>query len=143
MFTKIILSAILKDMKENGGKEMEEENYTTAPMETETELVQDEANQYEEAEERKPKIDLTEEEAKTAAANVSQLIDVLDKYKSPEQKRRGKFDKIKEEIEELPEGHYKKKQLSYRLLELSKKISPKVFWNSKEKGTYKKPKAEK
>ena len=139
MFTEIILSVILNLYKKNGGnKNMEEEKYTTAPMDTEVEVSLDEADQYEEAQKEKPKVDLTEEEAKVAAENVSKLIDVLDRYKSIDQRRKEKFDKIKEELDELPEGHYKKKQLSFKLLELSKKISPKVFWDSKTKGTYRK-----
>lgn len=117
---------------------MEEEKYTTAPMDTEIEVSLDKADQYEEAQKEKPKVDLTEEEAKVAAENVSKLIDVLDRYKPISQRRKEKFDKIKKELDELPEGHYKKKQLSFKLLELSKKISPKVFWDSKTKGTYKK-----
>jgi len=125
--------------KKNGGnKNMEEEKYTTAPMDTEVEVSLDEADQYEEAQKEKPKVDLTEEEAKVAAENVSKLIDVLDRYKPINQRRKEKFDKIKKELDELPEGHYKKKQLSFKLLELSKKISPKVFWDSKTKGTYRK-----
>lgn len=139
MFTEIILSVILNLYKKNGGnKNMEEEKYTTAPMDTEIETSLDEADQYEEAQEKKPKVDLTEEEAKVASENVSKLIDVLDRYKSIDQRRKEKFDKIKKELDELPEGHYKKKQLSFKLLELSKKISPKVFWDSKTKGTYRK-----
>ena len=139
MFTKIILSVILNLYKKNGGnKNMEEEKYTTAPMDTEIEVSLDEADQYEEAQKEKPKVDLTEEEAKVAAENVSKLIDVLDRYKPISQRRKEKFDKIKKELDELPEGHYKKKQLSFKLLELSKKISPKVFWDSKTKGTYRK-----
>lgn len=139
MFTEIILSVILNLYKKNGGnKNMEEEKYTTAPMDTEIEVSLDEADQYEEAQKEKPKVDLTEEEAKVAAENVSKLIDVLDRYKPINQRRKEKFDKIKKELDELPEGHYKKKQLSFKLLELSKKISPKVFWDSKTKGTYRK-----
>ena len=139
MFTEIILSVILNLYKKNGGNiNMEEEKYTTAPMDTEIEVSLDEADQYEEAQKEKPKVDLTEEEAKVAAENVSKLIDVLDRYKPINQRRKEKFDKIKKELDELPEGHYKKKQLSFKLLELSKKISPKVFWDSKTKGTYRK-----
>lgn len=139
MFTEIILSVILNLYKKNGGnKNMEEEKYTTAPMDTEVEVSLDEADQYEEAQKEKPKVDLTEEEAKVAAENVSKLIDVLDRYKPISQRRKEKFDKMKKELDELPEGHYKKKQLSFKLLELSKKISPKVFWDSKTKGTYRK-----
>ena len=139
MFTEIILSVILNLYKKNGGnKNMEEEKYTTAPMDTEAEVSLDKAEQYEEAQKEKPKVDLTEEEAKVAAENVSKLIDVLDRYKPISQRRKEKFDKIKKELDELPEGHYKKKQLSFKLLELSKKISPKVFWDSKTKGTYRK-----
>jgi hypothetical protein len=139
MFTEIILSVILNLYKKNGGnRNMEEEKYTTAPMDTEIEVSLDEADQYEEAQKEKPKVDLTEEEAKVAAENVSKLIDVLDRYKPINQRRKEKFDKIKKELDELPEGHYKKKQLSFKLLELSKKISPKVFWDSKTKGTYRK-----
>jgi hypothetical protein len=139
MFTEIILSVILNLYKKNGGnRNMEEEKYTTAPMDTEAEVSLDKADQYEEAQKEKPKVDLTEEEAKVAAENVSKLIDVLDRYKPISQRRKEKFDKIKKELDELPEGHYKKKQLSFKLLELSKKISPKVFWDSKTKGTYRK-----
>ena len=139
MFTEIILSVILNLYKKNGGnRNMEEEKYTTAPMDTEVEVSLDKADQYEEAQKEKPKVDLTEEEAKIAAENVSKLIDVLDRYKPINQRRKEKFDKIKKELDELPEGHYKKKQLSFKLLELSKKISPKVFWDSKTKGTYRK-----
>lgn len=139
MFTEIILSVILNLYKKNGGnRNMEEEKYTTAPMDTEIEVSLDKADQYEEAQKEKPKVDLTEEEAKIAAENVSKLIDVLDRYKPINQRRKEKFDKIKKELDELPEGHYKKKQLSFKLLELSKKISPKVFWDSKTKGTYRK-----
>lgn len=117
---------------------MEEEKYTTAPMDTEIEISLDEANQYEEAEERKPKTDLTEEEAKMAAENVKEVIQVLDYYKKLENQRQAKFDKMKEEAESLPEGHYKKKQLATKMLELAKKMKPKMIWNSKEKGTYRK-----
>src|SRR5574344_1361843 len=135
MFTEIILSVILNLYKKNGGnRNMEEEKYTTAPMDTEIEVSLDKADQYEEAQKEKPKVDLTEEEAKVAAENVSKLIDVLDRYKPINQRRKEKFDKIKKELDELPAGHYKKKQLSFKLLELSKKISPKVFWDSKTKG---------
>lgn len=74
---------------------MEEEKYTTAPMDTEVEISLDEADQYEEAQKEKPKVDLTEEEAKVAAENVSKLIDVLDRYKPISQRRKEKFDKIK------------------------------------------------
>lgn len=122
MFTEIILSVILNLYKKNGGnRNMEEEKYTTAPMDTEIEVSLDKADQYEEAQKEKPKVDLTEEEAKVAAENVSKLIDVLDRYKPINQRRKEKFDKIKKELDELPEGHYKKKQLSFKLLELSKK----------------------
>ena len=67
---------------------MEEEKYTTAPMDTEVEVSLDEADQYEEAQKEKPKVDLTEEEAKVAAENVSKLIDVLDRYKPISQRRK-------------------------------------------------------
>ena len=87
---------------------MEEEKYTTAPMDTEDEVSLDKADQYEEAQKEKPKVDLTEEEAKVAAENVSKLIDVLDRYKPISQKRKEKFAKIKEDLDKLPEGHYKK-----------------------------------
>lgn len=115
-------------------------------MENEAEvIVPNEANQLEEAvvEKEEPKLELTEEEAKIAAENVGQILGVLNKYKSLQERRKEKFEKMKKEQEELPEGHYKKKQLAYKMLELSKKISPKVFWNSSEKGTYRKPKKEK
>ena len=36
---------------------MEEEKYTTAPMDTEIEVSLDEADQYEEAQKEKPKVD--------------------------------------------------------------------------------------
>lgn len=115
-----------------------EENYNTVSKDIEAEVVQDEVDQSEKTQKEKPKVDLTEEEAKVAAENVSKLIDALDRYKTIDQRRREKFDKMKKELDELPEGHYKKKQLSFKLLELSKKISPKIFWDSKTKGTYRK-----
>lgn len=74
---------------------MEEEKHTTTPMDTEAEVSLDKADQYEEAQKEKPKVDLTEEEAKVAAENVSKLIDVLDRYKPISQRRKEKFDKIK------------------------------------------------
>ena len=115
-----------------------EESYNTAPMETEVEVVHDEADQFEEAEIKEPKTELTEEEAKIAAKNVGKLIDVLGKYKSLQERRKEKFETLKAEAESLPDGHYKKKQIAYKMLELSKLINPNVFWNSSEKGTYKK-----
>lgn len=115
-----------------------EESYNTAPIETEVEVVHDEADQFEEAEIKEPKTELTEEEAKIAAENVSKLMGVLNKYKSLQERRKDKFEKLKAEAEKLPDGHYKKKQIAYKMLELSKLINPNVFWNSSEKGTYKK-----
>ena len=40
---------------------MEEEKYTTASMDTEVEVSLDEADQYEEAQDKKPQTELTEE----------------------------------------------------------------------------------
>ena len=122
---------------------MEEEKYTTASMDTEVEVSLDEADQYEEAQDKKPQTELTEEEAKVAAENVGKFIELLDMYKSPTEKRKEKFEKLKEDEKELPEGCYKKKQIAFKMLELSKKINPRVFWDSKTKGTYKKNKQEK
>lgn len=85
-----------------------------------------------------PKTELTEEEAKVAAENVGKILEVLDRYKSLDQRRREKFERLKLEAESLPDGHYKKRQLAYKMLELSKKINPNVVWDSKEKGTYRK-----
>ena len=45
-------------------------------------VVQDEAEQFEEAQQKKPKVELTEEEAKTAAENVTRLLGVLKRYQS-------------------------------------------------------------
>lgn len=101
-------------------------------------VVQDEAEQFEEAQQEKPNLELTEEEAKIAAKNVGKLIDVLGKYKPLQERRKEKFETLKAEAESLPDGHYKKKQIAYKMLELSKLINPNVFWNSSEKGTYKK-----
>ena len=61
---------------------MEEEKHTTTPMDTEAEVSLDKADQYEEAQKEKPKVDLTEEEAKVAAENVSKLIDVSNLFNS-------------------------------------------------------------
>lgn len=101
-------------------------------------VVQDETEQFEEAQQEKPNLELTEEEAKIAAKNVGKLIDVLGKYKPLQERRKEKFETLKAEAESLPDGHYKKKQIAYKMLELSKLINPNVFWNSSEKGTYKK-----
>lgn len=106
-------------------------------------VVQDESNQFEESKVEDPKTELTEEEAKVAAENVTKLMGVLDKYKSLQERRKDKFEKLKAEAENLPDDSYKKKQIAYKMLELSKLINPNVFWNSSEKGTYrKKDKAE-
>lgn len=103
-------------------------------------VMQDEAEQFEEAQQEKPNLELTEEEAKIAAENVGKLIDVLGKYKPLQERRKEKFEKLKADADKLPDGHYKKKQIAYKMLELSKLINPNVFWNSSEKGTYRKSK---
>lgn len=89
----------------------------------------------EEVVEKKEKVELTEEEAKIAAENVSKIIDVLGQYKTLAERRRMRFDKMKEEFDSLPDEHYKKKQLAFKMLRLSKQMSPNVVWDS-SKGTY-------
>lgn len=89
----------------------------------------------EEVVEKKEKIELTEEEAKIAAENVGKIIDVLGQYKTLAERRRMRFDKMKEEYDSLPDESYKKKQLAFKMLRLSKQISPNVVWDS-SKGTY-------
>ena len=83
------------------------------------------------------KKELTEEEAKIAAENVSKLVKLIDKYKSLRERKKDKFEALKAEYEALPEGHYKKKQIAIKMLNLAKEINPNVIWDS-SKGTYKK-----
>ena len=103
---------------------MEEEKYTTAPMDTEVEVSLDEADQYEEAQKEKPKVDLTEEETKVAVERVSQLIDLLDEHISKKETNINKFYKLKEKYDALPETSYKRKQLAIKMLNLAYKINP-------------------
>ena len=95
-----------------------------------------------EQEEVQPKTELTDEEAKIAAGNVSKLLELMDHYAEIKQKRENKLKKYKEEIESLPEGHWKRPQLEAKATILDKKIHPTIVWDSSSKGTYKKEKAE-
>lgn len=85
------------------------------------------------------KTDFSEEEAKIASENVGKLLQLMDKYKPLRERRIDKFNKLKEDYEKLPEDSYKRKQIAIKMLELSKKINPKTFWDSSN-GTYKKEK---
>lgn len=102
-----------------------EENYNTAPMETEVEVVLDEANQFEEAEIKEPKIELTEEEAKTAAENVTRLLEALKRYQSLEARRKEKLSDLRKEYESLPDDSYKKKQVWSKIKVLERIAEPK------------------
>lgn len=82
-----------------------------------------------------PKVELTEEEAKIAAENVKQLIQLIDTYKLPRQKREEKLAKWKEEYENMSDDNYKKKQLASKIAWLERKLYPDVLWDS-SKGTY-------
>lgn len=83
-----------------------------------------------------PKTELTEEEAKTAAENVKQLVKLMDQYKSITTRRQERKTKYEELLKDLPENHYKRKQLQEKIDELEKKINPTIVWDSKTKGTY-------
>ena len=109
---------------------MEEEKNIATPVEA----IQEE--------EKEPKVDLTEEEAKVAAENVGEIIKVLDYYKNVKTRREARFNELKEKAESLPEGHYKRTQLAMKMLHLARKINPKMIWNSREKGTYRKEKSD-
>lgn len=82
-----------------------------------------------------PKVELTEEEAKIAAENVKQLIQLIDTYKLPRQKQEEKLARWKEEYENMSDDNYKKKQLASKISLLDRKLNPNVLWDS-SKGTY-------
>lgn len=86
-------------------------------------------------EEKQPKTEMTEEEAKIAAENVKQLLKLMEQYKSPKERQAEKLKKMEEEYEQLPEDHYKKKQLAGKIYMLNKKVNPTVIWDS-SKGVY-------
>lgn len=92
-------------------------------------------------EEKQPKIEMTEEEAKIAAENVKKLMQLMDKYKSPKERQAEKLKKYEEEYEKLPDGHYKKKQLEGKIYNLQRKVKPTIVWDS-SKGTYVKKQVE-
>lgn len=60
------------------------------------------------------------------------------------EKRLLKRKKIMDDIEKEKENNnnWKVNQLESKLYEFNRKYYPKIFWNSSEKGTYKKPKVE-
>lgn len=80
---------------------------------------------------RKPKVDLTEEEAKVAAGNVTKLLQELERYKDLQTRRREKLKKLREEYEELPDDNYKKKQVWAKIQILERLAEPK--WVEKKK----------
>lgn len=53
-------------------------------------------------------------------------------------KKQNKKEKLEKEIYETT--NYKKNQLVTKLYELNKKYFPKMFWNSRKDGTYRKKK---
>lgn len=88
-------------------------------------VVQDEAEQFEEAQQKKPKVELTEEEAKTAAENVTRLLGVLKRYQSLEARRKEKLSNLRKEYESLPDDSYKKKQVWSKIKVLERIAEPK------------------
>ena len=88
-------------------------------------VVQDEAEQFEEAQQKKPKVELTEEEAKTAAENVTRLLGVLKRYQSLEARRKEKLSNLRKEYESLPDDSYKQKQVWSKIKVLERIAEPK------------------
>lgn len=88
-------------------------------------VVQDKAEQFEEAQQKKPKVELTEEEAKTAAENVTRLLGVLKRYQSLEARRKEKLSNLRKEYESLPDDSYKKKQVWSKIKVLERIAEPK------------------
>lgn len=88
-------------------------------------VVPEEADQFEEAQQKKPKVELTEEEAKTAAENVTRLLEVLKRYQSLEARRKEKLSNLRKEYESLPDDSYKKKQVWSKIKVLERIAEPK------------------
>lgn len=88
-------------------------------------VVQDEAEQFEEAQQKKPKVELTEEEAKIAAENVTRLLGVLKRYQGLEARRKEKLSNLRKEYESLPDDSYKKKQVWSKIKVLERIAEPK------------------
>ena len=78
-----------------------------------------------EEEEKKPKVELTEEEAKTAAENVTRLLEALKRYQSHEARRKEKLSNLRKEYESLPDDSYKKKQVWSKIKVLERIAEPK------------------
>ncbi len=79
---------------------------------------------------------LTDEEAETALENVNEMVGLLNYFKSLKERKKDKLIKMREKYDSLPDGHYKKKQLEFKMYDLVKEISPTIVWDSKAKGTY-------
>lgn len=77
--------------------------------------------------ERKEKVEFTEEEAKIAAENVKKMLETLNKYKPLNERRVDKMKKLKEEHDSLPEGHYKRKQIQFKIYDLGKKVNRNII----------------
>ena len=90
-------------------------------------VVQEEATE----EEKKPKVELTEEEAKTAAENVTHLLQALKRYQSLDARRKEKLSNLRKEYEELSDDSYKKKQVWAKIKVLERIAEPK--WVSTKK----------
>ena len=88
-------------------------------------VVPEEADQFEEAQQKKPKVELTEEEAKTAAENVTRLLEELKRYQSLEARRKEKLSNLRKEYESLPDDSYKKKQVWSKIKVLERIAEPK------------------
>ena len=95
-------------------------------------VVPEEADQFEEAQQKKPKVELTEEEAKTAAKNVTRLLGVLKRYQSLEARRKEKLSNLRKEYESLPDDSYKKKQVWSKIKVLERFAEPKWINTKKD-----------
>ena len=71
------------------------------------------------------KVELTEEEAKTAAENVTRLLEALKRYQSLEARRKEKLSNLRKEYESLPDDSYKKKQVWSKIKVLERIAEPK------------------
>lgn len=82
-------------------------------------------------------INFTEEEAMIAAENVKDILKLIDSFKPQKRKMIDKFYNMLDTYNKT-ENSYRKKQLAFKLLELSKKIGPNMKWDSAKNGTYRK-----
>lgn len=82
-------------------------------------------------------INFTEEEAMIAAENVKDILKLIDSFKPQKRKMIDKFYNMLDTYNKT-ENSYRKKQLAFKLLELSKKIGPNMKWDSTKNGTYRK-----